>query len=47
MDGTPTRVLIEQTMAVDPQRLGESAGRLDTHEMASVDEALKLVPALR
>ncbi len=47
VDGTSTRVLIEQTMAVDPQRLGEFAGRLDTQEMAAVDEALKLVLALR
>ena len=47
VDGTSTRVLIEQTMAVDPQRLGDFAGRLDTHEMAAVDEALKLVLALR
>lgn len=47
VDGTPTRVLIEQTMAVDPQRLGEFAGRLDAHEMASVDEAFQLVLALR
>lgn len=47
VDGTSTRILIEQTMAVDPQRLGEFAGRLDAHEMAAVDEALKLVLALR
>jgi mRNA interferase MazF len=47
VDGTSTMVLIEQTMAVDPQRLGDFAGRLDTHEIAAVDEALKLVLALR
>ncbi len=47
MDGTSTRVLIEQTMAVDPQRLGDFAGRLDTEEMAAIDDALKLVLALR
>jgi mRNA interferase MazF len=46
VDGTTTRILIEQTMAVDPQRLGDFAGRLDAHEMAAVDEALKLVLAL-
>ena len=45
--GTATRVLIEQTMAVDPQRLGEYAGRLDTREMDAVDDALRLVFALR
>lgn len=47
VDGTSTRVLIEQTMAVDPQRLGDFAGRLNVHEMAAVNEALKLVFALR
>jgi mRNA interferase MazF len=47
VDGTSTRVLIEQTMAVDPQRLGDFAGRLDIQELAAVDEALKLVLALR
>ena len=47
VNGTPTRVLIEQTMAVDPQRLGDFAGRLDTREMAAVDDALRLVLALR
>lgn len=47
VDGTSTRVLIEQTMAVDPQRLGDFAGRLDTQEMTAVDDALKLVLALR
>jgi hypothetical protein len=34
-------------MAVDPQRLGDFADRLDTEEMAAVDDALKLVLALR
>ena len=47
VDGTSTRILIEQTMAVDPQRLGDFAGRLDAHEIAAVDEALRLVLALR
>lgn len=47
VDGTSTRVLIEQTMAIVPQRLGDFAGRLDTRELAAVDEALKLVFALR
>jgi mRNA interferase MazF len=47
VDGTSTRVLIEQTMAVDPQRLGDFAGRLDTQEMTAVNDALKLVLALR
>lgn len=45
--GTQTRVLIEQTMAVDPQRLGEFAGRLDAQELGAIDDALRLVFALR
>ncbi|WP_433269590.1 type II toxin-antitoxin system PemK/MazF family toxin [Actinosynnema sp. CS-041913] len=43
LDGRPTRVLVEQTTAVDPQRLGDLAGRLTLHEMAEVDAALRLV----
>jgi mRNA interferase MazF len=38
-----TRVLVEQTTVVDPQRLGRTAGRLTAAEMRSVDEALFLV----
>lgn len=41
-----TRVLVEQTTVVDPQRLGRSAGRLSADEMRSVDEALALVLGL-
>ena len=44
--GTHTRVLVEQTNVVDPQRLGDSAGRLDAGEMQAVDEAIRLVLAL-
>jgi mRNA interferase MazF len=44
--GDPTRVLVEQTTVVDPQRLGRSAGRLDTGELRAVDEALTLVLGL-
>lgn len=47
VDGTTTRVLTEQTMAVDPQRLGDFAGRLGAQEMTAVNDALKLVLALR
>jgi mRNA interferase MazF len=43
---TETRVLVEQTTVVDPQRLGRSAGRLDASELRSVDEALLLVLGL-
>lgn len=44
--GTETRVLVEQTTVVDPQRLGDSAGRLDAAEMQAVDDALRLVLGL-
>ena len=46
VDGEETRVLVEQTTVVDPQRLGPSAGRLDAHELRAVDEALMLVLGL-
>lgn len=41
-----TRVLVEQTTAVDPTRLGRSAGRLDSAEVNAVDDALRLVLGL-
>jgi mRNA interferase MazF len=44
--GQETRVLVEQTTVVDPQRLGRSAGRLEAHELRAVDEALSLVLGL-
>jgi mRNA interferase MazF len=44
--GVQTRVLVEQTTVVDPQRLGRSAGRLDAHELRAVDDALMLVLGL-
>lgn len=43
IDGEETRVLVEQTTVVDPERLGRSAGRLDVDELRAVDEALRLV----
>lgn len=46
IDGRVTRVLAEQTAAVDPQRLGASAGRLSVEEMRRVDAALRLVLSL-
>ena len=46
LDKTETRVLVEQTTVVDPQRLGRSAGRLDASELQAVDEALALVLGL-
>ncbi|HMR49917.1 MAG TPA: type II toxin-antitoxin system PemK/MazF family toxin [Arachnia sp.] len=45
--GVKTRVLVEQLTVVDPEaRLGEFAGRLDAHELAAVDTALRAVLAL-
>jgi mRNA interferase MazF len=41
--GGETRVLVEQTTAVDPQRLGRLVGHLSTSEMAAVDAALLVV----
>jgi mRNA interferase MazF len=46
LEGQETRVLVEQTTVVDPQRLGRSAGRLDAGELRSVDEALTRVLGL-
>jgi mRNA interferase MazF len=44
--GQQTRVLVEQTTVVDPQRLGETAGRLAASEVTAVDDALRLVLGL-
>ncbi len=44
--GQETRVLVEQTSVVDPQRLGETAGRLAASELRAVDDALCLVLGL-
>jgi mRNA interferase MazF len=46
LGGQETRVLVEQTTVVDPQRLGRSAGRLAANELRSIDEALMLVLGL-
>ena len=46
LDGNETRVLVEQSTVVDPQRLGRSAGRLDADELRAVDDALALVLGL-
>lgn len=43
LDGRQTRVIVEQTTVVDPQRLGRSAGQLDASELRAVDEALALI----
>ena len=41
--GRPTLVLAEQTAAVDPTRLGKSAGHLTFDECRRVNAALRLV----
>ena len=46
LDGTLTRILVEQTTVVDPERLGRFAGRLDASELRAVDEALSLILGL-
>ena len=46
LDGVETRVLVEQSTVVDPQRLGRSAGRLDADELQSLDDALALILGL-
>jgi mRNA interferase MazF len=39
-------VLVEQTTAVSPDRLGESVGRLSSGELRDLDAALTLVLGL-
>ena len=41
--GQEVRVLVEQATAVDPQRLGDFAGRLSTGELMKINEALRAV----
>ena len=43
INGRTTRVLPEQTTAVDPGRLGDSFGHLTFEELRHVDAALRLV----
>ncbi|HYO02914.1 MAG TPA: type II toxin-antitoxin system PemK/MazF family toxin [Mycobacterium sp.] len=43
IDRRVTRVLAEQTAAVDPARLGNSVGYLSLEEMSRVDAALRIV----
>jgi mRNA interferase MazF len=44
--GAETRALVEQTTVVDPQRLGQSAGRLSASEIHALDQALALILGL-
>jgi mRNA interferase MazF len=43
IDGRATRVLVEQTAAVDPTRLGDRVGHLAFDELRRVEAALRLV----
>jgi mRNA interferase MazF len=43
VEGRETRVLTEQTAAVDPSRLGDLVGHLSFDELRRVDAALRLV----
>ncbi len=47
VDGKTTHVLVEQTAAVDPERLGQLVGHLTRREMFEVDDALRTVLHLR
>jgi mRNA interferase MazF len=46
LDGTTTRVLVEQIGAVDAGRFGRRVGHLTTEELWGVDEALMTVLGL-
>jgi mRNA interferase MazF len=43
LEGESTRVLVEHTTAVAPDRLGDSVGRLSALELRNLDAALSLV----
>jgi mRNA interferase MazF len=43
LDGRPTRVMVEQTTAVDPSRLGDVVGSVTADELGHIDRALRLV----
>lgn len=46
IEGKTTLVLVEQTAAVDPERLGHLVGHLTHREMSTVDTALRVVLGL-
>lgn len=47
INGTKTRVMVEQLTVVDPHlRLGEFARRLDSSEMHAIDAALQAMLSL-
>jgi mRNA interferase MazF len=46
IEGDTTKVLVEQTAAVDPERLGDIVGHLSRAEMDEVDAGLRTVLGL-
>jgi mRNA interferase MazF len=42
IEDEPTQVLVEQTSAVVPERLGELVGRVSYDELAGINDALRL-----
>lgn len=46
VEGRSTLVLVEQTTAIDPARLGPVVGHLSHTELAEVDDALRVVLGL-
>ena len=42
MDGTTTYILTEQIAVADLEKLGTFAGKLDAHELAALDQALRI-----
>ena len=46
IDDVQTQVLIEQTSAVAPERLGEFVGRVNHEELVAITDGLRLVLAL-
>jgi len=47
IDGTPTRVLVEQTTVIDDEKhLGEFTGKLSTEELGRLNDALLIVLGL-
>jgi mRNA interferase MazF len=47
IDGSATRVLVEQVGAVDVNRLGYHVGRVTTEELWAIDDSLMTVLDLR
>jgi mRNA interferase MazF len=43
VNGKTTYVLVEQTAAIQPERLGRIVAHLSHHEMSLVDQALRVV----